>query len=236
MAAIHAQPQFEVATFKPAASHNSPDVNRRTPIGYSATMPLEAYIRFAYQLRPNQISGPGWIVTERYDLEAKAEKPSTPDEMRIMLQHLLEERLHIKLHREIREQSGYVLVVDKGKPKIHATSDRLQQPAITPAMPSGTQNCTNVTMPYFASYLSRQVDETVVDSTGLAGAYDFSILWTSGPMLVRFGGGVERMATVENDGPTIFDALREVGLKLVASKVPVEHLVIDHIEKTPIEN
>jgi uncharacterized protein (TIGR03435 family) len=40
-----------------------------------------------------------------------------------------------------------------------------------------------------------------------------------------------------SDGPTIFTALQEqLGLKLEARKVPVEILVIDHVEKVPSEN
>ena len=34
-----------------------------------------------------------------------------------------------------------------------------------------------------------------------------------------------------DDGPTMFDAVRELGLKLESERGPVEHLVIDSVER-----
>ena len=57
-----------------------------------------------------------------------------------------------------------------------------------------------------------------------SGVFDLKLEWAD-----------ERQATP--DGPSIYTALQEqLGLKLEARKLPVEVLVIDHVEKVPTEN
>lgn len=236
--------QFEVAAFKHSAPDDTrPGLIKRLPgdRGYSGVnMPLEAYIRVAYQLRTSQISGPDWLTSENYDMEAKAERPSTPDELHAMLQHLLEERLHIRLHRETREQSGYALMVDKGGHKLtdHDVEDKILLPI---RQGPGMHDCKNVTIPYFVFYLSAELDHTVIDKTGLDGHYDFKVQWgfddagmarLMPPGPPGAAGDMNMVAAQLPSGPTIFEALRQqLGLRLEPAKVPVEHLVIDHIEK-----
>jgi uncharacterized protein (TIGR03435 family) len=88
------------------------------------------------------------------------------------------------------------------------------------------------TMEHFASVLSRILDRPVIDKTGLDAAYDFVLEFSR-----------EGTQTMQHDpsnasgAPSIFTALQEkLGLKLEASKGPVEMLVIDHVEKVPTEN
>jgi uncharacterized protein (TIGR03435 family) len=48
---------------------------------------------------------------------------------------------------------------------------------------------------------------------------------------------VPRTSDAADPGPDVLDAVQEqLGLKLTARKVPVETLVIDHVEKVPSEN
>jgi uncharacterized protein (TIGR03435 family) len=244
--------QFEVASLKQTVDPMAMGVIKRMPgdRGYFGTnMPLFSYLSVAYQVRHSLISGPD-ILNEHYDLDAKAERPSTPDELHVMLQHLLEERFHMKLRRETKDQAGYVLVVDKGGPKfgVHA-------PDGPPLMPipsgSGKHNASNATMGYFAYYLSNELDRTVVDKTGLDGNYDFQVEWYmqptgtaipiapgppgTSPMTNMPPGAAMPMEMREAQmptGPTLFDALKkQLGLRLDAAQVPVEHLVVEHIEK-----
>lgn len=51
--------------------------------------------------------------TDRFDMEAKAEKPSSVDELHVMLMNMLVDRLRLKFHRENREMPIYTLSVDK---------------------------------------------------------------------------------------------------------------------------
>lgn len=66
-----------------------------------------------------------------------------------------------------------------------------------------------------------QVDRYVVDATGLKGTYDFTVEYSATPL---------------SDGPTIFNGVEQLGLRLEAGKAPVEMLVIDHVDKTPNAN
>jgi len=94
-------------------------------------------------------------------------------------------------------------------------------------------------------FLSRQLERPVVDKTGLMGKYDFRMEFMPeqgmfrgpGPPPLPPGGGAEGPAPASDaPAPTIFAALQELGLKLEPGKVPVDLLVVDKAEKTPIEN
>ena len=76
----------------------------------------------------------------------------------------------------------------------------------------------------------------VVDRTGLIGLYDFELqyLACSRQALINgagAGGATPTPAAPIDDGPTMFDAVRELGLKLESERGPVEHLVIDSVER-----
>jgi uncharacterized protein (TIGR03435 family) len=74
-------------------------------------------------------------------------------------------------------------------------------------------------MARLAEYLSGQAGRPVIDNTGLKGEYDFRVQW-----------GTEE--TADASEPSIFAALQEqLGLKLNATKGPIEIIVIDSAEK-----
>jgi uncharacterized protein (TIGR03435 family) len=240
--------QFEVASLKPTPTDSTaPGVITR-PAGersyHGTNMPLLNYLSVAYQVRAAQITGPDAILSEHFDLEAKAERPSTPDELHLMLQHLLEQRFQMKLRRDTKDQPAYALVVDKDGPKLaaHDPADPGSRPISFG--PNGKRIGVNVTMAYFAFYLSQDLDRNVIDKTGLEGHYDFEVMWWaagSGPIMMAPDAaltgtpptpGMELREVGAPAGPTVFEALRkELGLRLDPIKVPVEHLTIEHIEK-----
>jgi uncharacterized protein (TIGR03435 family) len=74
----------------------------------------------------------------------------------------------------------------------------------------------------FAAILSGMVEAPVADITGLAGKYEVT-LDTSGD-------------TADGIGRTIFDAVRDPGLRLDASKIQMDLLIIDEIKRTPRPN
>ena len=89
-----------------------------------------------------------------------------------------------------------------------------------------------------AAALAQQLGRPVIDKTELKGSYDFDLKWT--PDETQRGPGLGGMAPPATDSPlpadssspSIFTAVQEqLGLKLEASKGPVETLVIDHLEK-----
>lgn len=223
--------RFEVASLKPSLADQRGGIIRPTPgnAGYLATnMPLLTYLTIAYTVRDSQISGaPAWMADERYDLNAKAEKQSTSDELHAMLGRLLEDRCHLKYHMEKKEQPGFTLSIDKGAPKMTAHDpDDKNYPPIGPAGP-GKLQATNVTMDYFAFFLSRIVDRPVINKTGMPGRWDFMVEIDLRPNRGGDGGGAP-----EAEGPSVFEALKsQLGLRLEAGRVMGEHLVIDHVER-----
>jgi uncharacterized protein (TIGR03435 family) len=85
-------------------------------------------------------------------------------------------------------------------------------------------------MDYMADSLSEKaagyIDRMVVNATGLTGAFDVTMVWTSAALVDQGEGGL-----------TVFDALeKQLGLKLEAKKLPVPVRVIDHMEKLPDDN
>jgi bla regulator protein blaR1 len=83
----------------------------------------------------------------------------------------------------------------------------------------------------------------VVDQTGIEGTFDFSLRWAferapsaNSADLGAEGAPPNTAAPPDTSGPSIFTALqKQLGLKLEATKGPVDYLVIDYIEK-PSEN
>ncbi len=85
----------------------------------------------------------------------------------------------------------------------------------------------NETLPEFAELLSRFLDRPVLDRTGVSGRFDFSMEYDSDP---------PEPGHLPTVGPGIFAGLREqLGLRLQATKAPVEVLAIDNIER-PSDN
>jgi len=244
--------QFEVAVMKPTVDSTQAGLIVHLPgeRGYRGTnMPLLDYLSVAYQVRQDQITLPNGFPGGTYDMEGKAERVCTADELHLMLQHLLEERFHMKLHRTTRQINGYDLVVDKGGPKLadHAGPDTGTVPLF---LSPGTQHGTNVSMQYLAFFLSQAVGQTVVNKTDLAGRYDFAIDWGITPMPMPMpppgAPGVAIPAGLSGAAPDpsavmtvsesplagIFDALRkQLGLRLDKTKVPSQQIIVDHIEK-----
>jgi uncharacterized protein (TIGR03435 family) len=88
-------------------------------------------------------------------------------------------------------------------------------------------------MPVLVNQISSFLNKRVVDKTGLTGLYDFELQFSMGgqmPLTTQSAGGATPTAPID-DGPTMFDAVRELGLKLESERGPVEHLVIDSLER-----
>jgi uncharacterized protein (TIGR03435 family) len=89
-------------------------------------------------------------------------------------------------------------------------------------------------MQMIVGQISSFLNKRVVDRTGLTGLYDFEMQFSMGGqmLLTTQAPGVGNTPTAPiDDGPTMFDAVRELGLKLESERGPVEHLVIDSVER-----
>ena len=249
-ASLFAQKTFEVATIKPNAENDHRVMFRILPGGgFSATgANLRMLITQAYNVKDFQVTGgPGWLATDRFDVNAKAEATTervSPDTFRPMLQSLLAERFLLKFHKETKEMPVYALVAGKGPHKMKA--------AETPAggapqqrgmmrIGRGQANLQGVNMAGLVQLLSQQLGRPVIDKTGIEGAFDVELRWTPEPGQGGgpFGGAPpppEAIAQSDSSGPSIFTAIQEqLGLKLDSTKGPVEIMIIDSATK-PTEN
>lgn len=230
---------FEVATVKPVEpADKSPryikmDGPHRFVEKYYT---LKLLIAAAYDLNPKTISGgPSWVDSAHYDILALTPgdvRPSHGEQMS-MLRNLLTDRFKLTFHRQQKEFSIFELQVAKNGPKLKATTASPDDP---PALISTVYPqhillpARNVTMGDFTSLLQRALlDRPVVNKTGLTGKYDFDLNWA--PDSSQFGGDVGA-ASADAPSAPFFTAIQEqLGLKLVATRGPVEALVVDHAEK-----
>jgi uncharacterized protein (TIGR03435 family) len=184
---------------------------------------LNVCIMAAWDLGPGQISGPSWMGSERYDIEARTSPDSSQADLRLMLQALLADRFKMAAHHETKESTGYALVVAKGGPKLKASTGD-QRSAVVFAPPSLLIG-NGSTMAGLALALSFPVGGRVADETGIAGEFDFSLTYAR-----------DQAAGVDA-GPSIFTALQEqLGLRLEARKSTMDVLVVDRAERVPTEN
>jgi uncharacterized protein (TIGR03435 family) len=230
-----AQPSFEVASVKqggPVRPDGLLDINLGNAIHGTVTLSnttLSECIRYAYGLaNEQQIAGPDWIRDRSYRFEIVAKAPpDTPiDQLRLMLQTLLKERFRLEIHHEQRKLAHLDLTIDKNGPKMPLSSG--DGPGVRHYYGSGRLSYTGVPMDRFAVLLSRVLKEPVFDKTGLDGVYDLELNWMPDDASANADAGAK---------PDIFTAVeQQLGLKLAISKAPVDVLVVDNADKTPVSN
>ena len=85
--------------------------------------PLRELVTWAYRVDERNLSGANLLGDRFYNITAKAAGPATPDEMRPMLQMLLEQRFKLALHHEQKILPVYSLTVAKGGPSMPESKD-----------------------------------------------------------------------------------------------------------------
>jgi uncharacterized protein (TIGR03435 family) len=235
-----AKPVFEVATVKRNLSQSSDTSTRVDPGGRLRVVgaPLFWLIAAAYGgpqggLRLEQVVGaPAWSRSERYDISAKAANADaealrediTFISLRPFLQGLLEDRFRLTIHRETRQLPIYALV--------RARKDGELGPGLLPVavdcakVPAkcgfrggpGRIQAESVSSDLLMQLLANASGRIVANRTGL-----------DGPFRVDLAYAPDQTAT---DQPSIFTAVQEqLGLKLEATRAPVDVVVIDHVER-----
>jgi uncharacterized protein (TIGR03435 family) len=229
-----APPAFEVASIRMVAQYSEDEMRRGlgdfpwstfpTSRFFAHHLTLKMLIGLAYGVDQKYIQGgPDWLDSQADDIEAKVEGEHqlTYEQIKPLLQHLLEQRLKVATHRITKTFPGYALIVAKGGQKL--------QPANADTRPhayilSNRVEAQHMDMEHFVEILARPVGYPVVDKTGIAGNFDIHLSYAPA-------------SNPDSSLPDLFTALQEqLGLKLESQKVPVEMLVIDHVEKIPTEN
>jgi uncharacterized protein (TIGR03435 family) len=195
-------PAFEVASIRPSA-----DQVTGVRVGFQATgsqvrvtaMSIKDYVGVAYRVRPQQIEGPDWIGSQRFDVVATIPEGVPASQTPEMLRTLLENRFQMRVHRESKDQPVYVLGASKAGVKL---TESKPDPNV-PAEPAGTVSVSGggnasgvgvnigggrsfavadnqvqihgMTMFDVAEVLTRFVDRVVVDQSGLTGKYDMTL-------------------------------------------------------------
>jgi bla regulator protein blaR1 len=212
-------PKFEVASIKPDKSGMG---SRRVffrimdPANdgrFYATGPtLRMLLRIAYGVQDSQIiGGPGWMNTERFDIQAKADDSVNKELRKLsaekgvavkhrMLQALLADRFKLTIRQDTKELPLYALVAETNGPKLQEAKDdgsgprggRGQALFRTSLNGSGAQQQAtfqDTHMRGLAEFLAQQLGRAVLDQTGLKGTYNFSLKWTPDESQRRMFGG-----------------------------------------------
>lgn len=259
---------FEVASVK----LDAPDAPRigtqggpgsRDPERFTGRgMPLRLYLCMAYPAADcgKQISGPGWIDSEKYDIDVKIPPGTSKAQYQEMFRNLLTERFKLVLHHETKVLSVYELVIAKDGPKFKESAPAPRSDSPAPGPPGKREMDQNgfpvlpLGVPGFAASYGRDglshwaaqqqpmsalarmlslptgADRPVIDKTGLTGKYDFHLSYDMHSPGAAPGPD-------DDPGMILFDAVqKQLGLKLVDAKAPFDFVIIDRGEKTPTEN
>ena len=230
-------PAFEAASIRQAVGGGTQSLGPGTV--RLVQMSLRLLLKMAYDIRTyQQISGPGWLADDRFDITAKIPEGAASDQIPQMLQSLLEERFKVRIHWETKPLPAYALLLGKNGAKfVEARPDappgiRVEMGPAPGFQTTGFKGA--VTMERFAQLLSNMsgMDRPVIDMTELQGKYDIDVSFTPLPVTTAVAG--------DSDAPqqgSIFSVFSEkLGLKLEARKLPLKVLVVDHAERAPTDN
>jgi uncharacterized protein (TIGR03435 family) len=256
--------QFDVAVIKPSLPETTPGL-RLQPGGQVDIkgLTLKTLIALAWHLDPDAnymiVGAPNFLDSARFDITARPPAVSGPriaapldvDELRVLLQDLLKDRFRLATHMEDRTVPAYSLVAAKPKLKRADPGNPTRwkegpgpdgkDPRLTNPLLSRLVTFQNVTIAQFAEALSWIGSGLplgpVLDDSGLHGAWDFTLSFSSPGLLRRSADGGDGKTEEPNGAVSIFDAIdKQLGLKLEMHKRPIPVLVIDHIEEKPTDN
>jgi len=254
-------PAFEVADIQISKSGKEPNADF-LPGGklILQSVTMKQMISAAWDLDrfpDNVTGGPEWLDADRYDIVAKAVPTATEKDLRLMLRTLLIERFKLETHMESKPLPVYALVVGR-KGRLQESPAGEGQPddckIQTPQQRKDGQMirsfiCRRTSMDYLSRMLPRiasgYLDLPVVNLTELTGRYDFTLGWTprrggraAGGADASGSGKLGEVPTASDAyGLTPFEALpSQLGLKLEQRKLPTDVLVIDKIQRQPVEN
>jgi uncharacterized protein (TIGR03435 family) len=199
------------------------------------------------------VDAPKFMDSDRWDIVAKIsgiaadDNDVDTDALYQMEKNLLADRFKLVVHAEERLVPSFALTATKPKMKTADPASRTgckEGPPTLMKMDPRSANpalgrlfsCTNTTMAYLADQLqylaSDYVHNTVLDSTGLEGGWDFTLSFST------MGQVQGSDATADPNGAvSLPDAMeKQLGLKLERVKHQLPVPVIDHLDQKPTEN
>ena len=251
-------PSFSVVSIRPSNPAEDQAHGTITPDTYRAEhITLRELIAYAFGLGYEQelVGAPSWVLNDRFDVQAKLDEDQLADfgkrnrdgreeQMRLMMQSVLAERLHLTYHFSTRSLSVFELQLTKGGLK--CPQDTTSPPAIAdPALPrfrwynppappppardssppsaAPALNLRTRGWPFWllVSWIGHQPEldgRPLIDKTGLNSSYDCQMSWSHD--------------VSDEAKESLFSALQsQLGLRIQAARNPIEVLVIDSIQK-----
>ncbi len=268
--------EFEVASVRQSLPNSSirtnfgldffEDTGRLNGL-FSANTYLKPYIDFAYKIAEYREQEemfekqlPSWANAAPFEIEARAEGNPTKDQVRLMMQSLLEDRFKLRMRVETRQLPVYALVMvepDKLGQGLQphrtgiACAER-PQPNLGPA-PSGKSPvfCGDDIWHEGSSVHARMLNATMAhiaemftEAGVIQGDTDHQLVVDGTGLTGRFDldlvfrqeANASVNAAPDSGGQTAVEAMKkQLGLKLVKRMAPVPLYVIDRIER-PSEN
>jgi uncharacterized protein (TIGR03435 family) len=247
-------PAFDVASVKPQEGEaqyvpSSPDryTNPRAT--------LRSLVGYAWEVRGFQVEGgPDWAGSRAFDVSARAPGAVGAETMRLMMRRLLAERFALRVREETRELPTYALIrarrdgeVAKGlvpaamdcaailaarngaPPMDPASAPCAWRVGITPT--TAFMLVDGAPMRDFAGLIEQLVRRRVVDETGIAGAFDIRLNFTTEGLGLPTPPPSPDQPAPARDIPSLFTALEDqLGLKLESRRGPVPIIVIESAE------
>lgn len=227
---------------------------------------LRVLIGYAFRVSPDRVTGPGWmssVGSPRFHIAATLPAGTRKSQIPEMVGALLADRFRLVTHRSSADATVLALVAVKGGPKLRRAQVEEDEPAISDSFYGAVQTAAGPDGTLFSSPRMGTVHETgdpydvqrwdapstslaglaelldqvapvslpIVDMTGLVGRYslrlEVSLKDTRGTPPSELEPAV---VAAFNRG------LAKLGLRLDRRKGPVETIVVDRVEKSPIEN
>jgi bla regulator protein BlaR1 len=243
---------FDVVSIRPSKSDKGIGLNFTPDEFWSTDMSLQIVITYAYNLVGRELrlrsggkllpGAPGWMLSDRYNIRPKL-SPSdvaalqrlTLDQQekqkKLMIRSMLADRFKLRVRQETKSGPCYALEVDKNGPKITqaaAPLDPSSREGDILGWPGGAR-AQSSPLSHLIFFLASELNCPVQDRTGLTGNYAFSLQYS-------VDQGSADPSSEDALKPSLFTAIREqMGLRLMPVTIPIEGIVIEHVER-PSEN
>jgi len=230
---------FDLAVMKtlsPKIRVQSGSIEKSPSILYIRGGTMILILKWAYGLQTYEIEGPNWIQWRetndmpRYDIIAKFPETSTDQQVRQMLQYLLQERVGLRAHYVMRERSIYAASIGSDGFKVKFSGKNEQ--SIVPRIVNTEEveiSFKDSTMKQVCLELSKWLQVPLIDNTNL-GEKRFSVV-------MKFRRDQANTQDLDSIHNSILSGLKkDLGLNVSKSKSPVKVLVVDSINQNPTAN
>lgn len=234
-------PAFEVLSLKESSKDSVPQLSLTKTKLTITQMPLATLIWMGYNFDTHRILGPDWIKTVKFDLigvvPAEVSTPDVPG----MIRTALEERFHLKVRKEQHTQQVLQLIAKNGSRLKQSVTDGLSPSPSKVSIQNRTItfDSNQASLTELTSWLETTLGVMIINETNLSGKYAI-VLSFSVESLKAFRVAdliLDAPSPILDSGNSLDNQLGKLGLELKPKKVTnAEFLVIDHIDRVPIEN